>query len=214
MTLPTFWPLFWSGMCLLERRFGCAAEAVAAPPAEGSESSEASPLPIHQGKRLSVLRQRLHPGGVIEASDVRGNERGKHREQYPPEARRYRSSRTGPPRRERFVFEVGIRWNAFRRSSAADVRRSIVSRPANAPVAACARTGATETEPERTAEEARMLPKPTAATATATAAAAGARRRSGRRRKRPISIARSNCSSGVARSAPVSPSIPVRNSRQ
>jgi hypothetical protein len=26
MTLPRFWPLFWSGMCLLERWFGCAAE--------------------------------------------------------------------------------------------------------------------------------------------------------------------------------------------
>jgi hypothetical protein len=32
--LPTFWPFFWSGMCLLERWLGCAAEDAAWPPAQ------------------------------------------------------------------------------------------------------------------------------------------------------------------------------------
>src|SRR6476661_6299584 len=78
MTLPTFWPLFWSGMCLLERWFGCAAEGAPLSAAQGSESTEALREPIRLRMRFPVLCQRSHPGRVIEASDVRGDERWEH----------------------------------------------------------------------------------------------------------------------------------------
>ena len=54
---------------------------------------------------MHVSLEGLHTGGVIEASDVRGNERRKHRSKRIPKrlrrGRAYRSRTTGPPRRER-----------------------------------------------------------------------------------------------------------------
>src|SRR5512133_3501931 len=161
-TLPTFWfwPLFWSGMCLLERRFGCGGQASAGPPARDSESSEAIPLPNGPGVLLSVLCHRGHPGRVIEASDVRGDERREHRSNsIRRRACRYGplvgSWRTGPPRSERLAAETRICCNAFRCSSAAEVRRFMVSMAAGARLIAAGRTCSVPTELERTAEVAR-----------------------------------------------------------
>ena len=48
-------------------------------PAQGPESSEARLLPIlHQGQGTAVLGERRHPGGVVQASDVRADEGGNH----------------------------------------------------------------------------------------------------------------------------------------
>ena len=78
MILPTFWPSFCSGMCLLERRFGCAGQAAARPPARDPESSEAPLLADPAwGTPVRSLSARP-PGRVVEASDVRGDERGEH----------------------------------------------------------------------------------------------------------------------------------------
>jgi len=65
-------------MCLLERWFGCAAGRAPPRAAREPESSEALPDPIRLRIRLSVLGHRRHPGVVIEASDVRRDERGEH----------------------------------------------------------------------------------------------------------------------------------------
>src|SRR5215216_1818657 len=122
---------------------------------------------------------------------------------------RYRSWRTGPPRSERVAADTRICWKAFRCSRTAEVRRFIVSSPASSAVTARVRLWLVPTE--RTAELARMLPRPT--TATAIAAAAGASRSPSPRRTRPIWIGWSSCSRGAARSACVRPLESVRNSR-
>src|SRR6476661_2208229 len=94
-------------------------------------------------------------------------------EQYRQRARRYRF-RAGPQRSERAELAAACCWNSFRRSSACEVRRSIVSSEAKGPTAAWTTGVCTAvTELERI-EVASMLPSPTAATAIA--AAAGARR--------------------------------------
>src|SRR3954469_8053457 len=98
MTLPTFWPLFWSGMCFLEGWLGCAAEGAPVAAARCPESSEAPLDPIRLRIRLSVLCQRPHPGRVIEASDVRGDERWEHCLNSIPEGRSV-TGRRGPGRR-------------------------------------------------------------------------------------------------------------------
>ena len=66
-------------MCLLERCVGCAADPAREPPLSARESIEApSSGRSSRGKpRLPVSAGR-HPGGVVEASDVRGDERREH----------------------------------------------------------------------------------------------------------------------------------------
>ena len=39
-------------------------------------------LDVPEGDGAPILFDSRHPGGVVEASDVRGDERGKHDEQY------------------------------------------------------------------------------------------------------------------------------------
>src|SRR3954462_541219 len=101
-------------MCLLERWFGCAAEGAPAA-ARKAESSEARHDSIRLRVGLSVLCQRVHPGRVIETSDVRGNERWKHYRTVSTAAKRYR--RTGPPDSDR-ALEFEACGNAFSRASA------------------------------------------------------------------------------------------------
>ena len=102
MILPTFcWPFFWSGMCLLERWVWFAAYAAIQPAAERPQCTEAEPSPLQGTKRTPVLSDRGHTGLVIEASDVRADERSKHgREQYRCRRRRYAARPTAGPGRD------------------------------------------------------------------------------------------------------------------
>jgi hypothetical protein len=61
-------------MRLLERWFGFVSEAAPKPPTQGGEFTEARALSIPYRHWATVLHQRRHPGGVIEASDVRADE--------------------------------------------------------------------------------------------------------------------------------------------
>jgi hypothetical protein len=61
-------------MRLLERWLGFVAEAASEPPTQGSEFTEARGISILYRQRATVLHERRHPGGVIEASDVRADE--------------------------------------------------------------------------------------------------------------------------------------------
>src|SRR5262245_29671193 len=64
----------------LERLVRCGGGAAKEPPAQRPESIEAGAIPISEETGLAhVLLDRLHPGGVVEASDVRGDERREHR---------------------------------------------------------------------------------------------------------------------------------------
>src|SRR5215217_5737100 len=74
-------------MRLLERCVRFAAGPAREPSAQRSESTEARPLsdPVAQEVRfVHVSLEGLHTGGVIEASDVRGDERRKHRSKRIP----------------------------------------------------------------------------------------------------------------------------------
>jgi hypothetical protein len=53
--------------------------AASQPPAQGDEFTEAHAVSILYRQWATVLHERRHPGGVIEASDVRGDERRHHR---------------------------------------------------------------------------------------------------------------------------------------
>src|SRR6187200_1969766 len=77
--LPTFWPFSCSGMRLLERWVGCGARAASQPHAQDREFTEAQTALILDRKRPAILAERRHPGGVIEASDVRADEGRDHR---------------------------------------------------------------------------------------------------------------------------------------
>src|ERR1044072_935401 len=136
MTLPTFWPLFWSAMSPLERWLGCAAGRAPPRTAREPESSEALPDTIRLRICLSVLGHRRHTGVVIEASDVGRDERGEHLSNSIRRRSERYCCRIGPPCNER-AEEFEACWNAFRRSSACDVRRSIVSSEANGPTVTC-----------------------------------------------------------------------------
>jgi hypothetical protein len=61
-------------MRLLERWLGCVAGAPSKPPAKRSEFTEAHSVSILYRQWATVLHERRHPGGVIEASDVRTDE--------------------------------------------------------------------------------------------------------------------------------------------
>jgi hypothetical protein len=61
-------------MRLLERWLGCVAGAPSKPPAKRREFTEADLVSIPYRQRAALLHQRLHPGGVIQASDVRADE--------------------------------------------------------------------------------------------------------------------------------------------
>jgi hypothetical protein len=61
-------------MRLLERWLGFVAEAASQPPTQRCESTEAHAISIPYRQWATVLHQRRHPGGVIEASDVRADE--------------------------------------------------------------------------------------------------------------------------------------------
>src|SRR5712692_4299772 len=74
-------PTFWSGIELLEGdRLGQGAIS----PAESSQSNQAKLGPVLLRERAAILHQRRHPGGVIEASDVRADERRKHASRIVP----------------------------------------------------------------------------------------------------------------------------------
>src|SRR5712692_7130651 len=68
-------PTFWSAIELLE---GDGLWQGAISPAESSQSNQAKLGHVLLRERAAVVHQRRHPGGVIEASDVRADERGKH----------------------------------------------------------------------------------------------------------------------------------------
>jgi hypothetical protein len=74
-------------MRLLERCVRCRAGAAMEPPAQRPESSEAlagASSVLQEVGLAHVVLDRRHPGSVVEASDVRGDERGEHcPEQYP-----------------------------------------------------------------------------------------------------------------------------------
>ena len=134
---------------------------------------------------MHVSLEGLHTGGMVEASDVRGDERRKHRSKRIPKMlrRAYLSRMTGPPRKERALRAWSVRTGpegvSVERASA--VARFIVSTPANSDEAPI-RLAASLTERDLRSEDARTLPRPT--TVTAMAATAGASRIETRTRRR------------------------------
>jgi hypothetical protein len=67
-------------------------------------------LGVPEDDGAPVLLDGRHPGGVVEASDVRGDERRKHYEQYRRERVRYLSKETGPPCTELCAVRVTTGW--------------------------------------------------------------------------------------------------------
>ena len=185
-------------MRLLERCVGCRAGAAIVPPAQRPESSEAlagtSSIPQEVGLAHVVLDRR-HPGGVVEASDVRGDERGEHTRtvaltsRFAPLCGASRFSdvflRTRPktpladdrPAVNRTApgggGPTGTALLAL--ASASAVERFIVSTEAMCELTLSTLPFASPTARVRRSDDARMLPSPT--TVTAIAATAGARRR-------------------------------------
>ena len=166
---------------------------------------------------MHVSLEGLHTGGMVEASDVRGYERRKHRSKSIPRRlrRAYLSRITGPPRRERALRDWSVRTGpegvSVARASA--VARFIVSAPANSEGAPI-RLAASLTERDLRSDEARTLPRPTTVTAMAATAGASRIETRTRRRTRPMSIVRSSLSGGAVRSSSVNAPTELWNSLQ
>lgn len=165
---------------------------------------------------MHVSLEGLHTGGMVEASDVRGHERRKHRSKSIPRRlrRAYLSRITGPPRRERALRDWSVRTGpdvSVARASA--VARFIVSDPANSEEAPI-RLAASLTERDLRSDEARTLPRPTTVTAMAATAGASRIETRTRRRTRPMSIVRSSLSGGAVRSRSVNAPTELWNSLQ